>query len=260
MTDRVCIGFYGFVRDNLPSVEDVTAFLLKIDPTRSTVFDVYISYPILKNETDEFIDSDSKQYVTDCELICPFRNTQSIVTNIRSVLYNYNSPDFINKSRMLGFPDKTSINIYPYRILSLFYGLSILSQFIQESTSIPYKAYIFTRLDKIAFVESVALSDIEDTICKCLSTSNPEVVDKYFMVFGKNAVNALCNLYEYSAYNYSTDDTILTTEKMLYSFLSQQETLILEEQNVAVLSSLHKNSYGSNYEYFDHVLSTCPMI
>ena len=62
-SNRVCVGMYGFIRDCIPKYIDITNFLMMLDPTKDTIFDVFIVCPYLKFETDEFVEEKKRLFL-----------------------------------------------------------------------------------------------------------------------------------------------------------------------------------------------------
>ena len=259
-SNRVCVGMYGFIRDCIPKYIDITNFLMMLDPTQDTIFDVFIVCPYLKFETDEFVEEKKdSSYIQSDEIVSCFINDESIQVNIRTFFYDYNSEYFITKSRKLGFPDKTSLNKFPYRIFSMFESISILCDCILQNSDIDYKYFILSRLDKIPLIYNVSFDTsltLLDNEFIGLKSSSFDEIQRCCMLTGKDGLKTLVYLIEYTGYSEIKDDKFISAEYLMFYYLMNQThyQLDVKTQDYIQLKESHLG-YCNNIEYFDSVIS-----
>lgn len=197
---KIAIGFYGFIRTSITK-EDVINFMT-LFPSDST-FDVYFNFPNKLREFDEE-SFDKKKIIKELSEIFNVPNMNIVRINI----YDYNSFVFINKSQQLNFPyhtkliDKRLCN-YPFRIMSLHYGISNISELILLENK-EYDMVVLTRLDVFYAIKS--MGDCIDKINKKnifiwknyeYNWLNTIVAEDVIFISSMLGINVLSNMYNY---------------------------------------------------------------
>lgn len=136
----VAVGFFGFVR-NMITPELWQRFERLLAP--NTQLEVFICSPHLMKEND------SDHVVNEAQLRQIFGKHK-----VHVQLYSYDASTFVQKSDELGYPDFNQVwQYYPFRIVSLHYGISQLSQMILRSPT-HFDVHLLTRLDMLNRIDS----------------------------------------------------------------------------------------------------------
>lgn len=219
---RIALGYYGFIRTSITK-ENVINFM-NLFPNDST-FDLYFNFPNKLKEFDE--DSfDKKKIIKELTDIFNVPNMNIIRINI----YEYDSFVFINKSQQLNFPyhtyllDKRICN-YPFRIMSLHYGISNLAKLILLENK-EYDMVVLTRLDVFYAIKSMGI---------CI-----DKINKKNIFIWKN--------YEYNWMNFSlAEDVIFVSSMYGTDILSNMYNYIYEENNLYIHDLYNYEAFSSEY-------------
>ena len=160
---NLCIGFFGFIRTNVPTTDEINLFLNNIMKNIKCKKVINIDIYIYSYNSDEF----NENQIEDDLLILLKKNfiNCTYINNVNIKILEYNICKFIKKM----YENKLNFivnNLITYRILSLIYSITELSKFINNS-GIIYDHYILTRLDLFLKIESIGNFDthnIKNTI------------------------------------------------------------------------------------------------
>ena len=200
---KIAIGIFGFIRDNIYDNNWLKFFELLKDGDIKV--DIYVSTPNILNEFEG--DMVNFEYIKETLLKNP------IVENVFIIPYKYEPQVFINKSKELNLPYKTHDNLYPYRIISLFFSISNASTEILQS-NIKYDFHILTRFDMLKLIYQIG-TDFEiykekSAIYGYRRGVTSQIEDR-FIITGDVGLSKLSKLYE----------TYHTIENIRTSFLSE---------------------------------------
>ena len=219
---RIALGYYGFIRTSITK-ENVINFM-NLFPTDST-FDLYFNFPNKLKEFDE--DSfDKKKIIKELSEIFNVPNMNLVRINI----YEYDSFTFINKSQQLNLPYHTKLIEkrwcnYPFRIMSLHYGISNLAKLILLENK-EYDMVVLTRLDVFYAIKSMGI---------CI-----DKINKKNIFIWKN--------YEYNWMNFSlAEDVIFVSSMYGTDILSNMYNYIYEENNLYIHDLYNYEAFSSEY-------------
>jgi hypothetical protein len=219
---RIALGYYGFIRTSITK-ENVINFM-NLFPTDST-FDLYFNFPNKLKEFDE--DSfDKKKIIKELSEIFNVPNMNLVRINI----YDYDSFTFINKSQQLNLPYHTKLIEkrwcnYPFRIMSLHYGISNLAKLILLENK-EYDMVVLTRLDVFYAIKSMGV---------CI-----DKINKKNIFIWKN--------YEYNWMNFSlAEDVIFVSSMYGTNILSNMYNYIYEENNLYIHDLYNYEAFSSEY-------------
>ena len=219
---RIALGYYGFIRTSITK-ENVINFM-NLFPNDST-FDLYFNFPNKLKEFDE--DSfDKKKIIKELSEIFNVPNMNLVRINI----YEYDSFTFINKSQQLNLPYHTKLIEkrwcnYPFRIMSLHYGISNLAKLILLENK-EYDMVVLTRLDVFYAIKSMGI---------CI-----DKINKKNIFIWKN--------YEYNWMNFSlAEDVIFVSSMYGTDILSNMYNYIYEENNLYIHDLYNYEAFSSEY-------------
>lgn len=245
---KICLGFYGFIRTNITH-ENVTLFLNTL-PSNS-VIDIYIYTP---NRINEF-DSETITKNVVIEYTNTFKNIPQI-KNIFIEVYDYDPIIFILKSQEYNLPFKNVYNnIYPFRILSLHYSMSMLCGFIKDN-GILYDTNIIKRLDLFSSIKSFGnclhvMIDSIAYIWRTIPYESKDDAEDRIIIGSHSIINAISHLYNNSIYNiYHTDPYNFTSERIIGSYLKLFKDIVLINQsniNIGLPPTLN-DKYTNEFE------------
>jgi hypothetical protein len=197
---------------------------MNLFPTDST-FDLYFNFPNKLKEFDE--DSfDKKKIIKELSEIFNVPNMNLVRINI----YDYDSFTFINKSQQLNLPYHTKLIEkrwcnYPFRIMSLHYGISNLAKLILLENK-EYDMVVLTRLDVFYAIKSMGI---------CI-----DKINKKNIFIWKN--------YEYNWMNFSlAEDVIFVSSMYGTNILSNMYNYIYEENNLYIHDLYNYEAFSSEY-------------
>ena len=219
---RIALGYYGFIRTSITK-ENVINFM-NLFPNDST-FDLYFNFPNKLKEFDE--DSfDKKKIIKELSEIFNVPNMNLVRINI----YEYDSFTFINKSQQLNLPYHTKLIEkrwcnYPFRIMSLHYGISNLAKLILLENK-EYDMVVLTLLDEFYAIKSMGI---------CI-----DKINKKNIFIWKN--------YEYNWMNFSlAEDVIFVSSMYGTDILSNMYNYIYEENNLYIHDLYNYEAFSSEY-------------
>lgn len=238
---KVAIGIFGFIRENIYDNEWLKFFEMFKD--KDLKIDIYVCTPNILHEFEN--DVVNFEYIKDTLLKNP------IIENVFIKDYKYDPQVFINKSKELNLVCKTSDNLYPYRIISLFSSISNVSKEILNS-NIEYDFYILTRFDMLKLIYSIGTDyEIykEKSSIYGYSVLHNFIEDR-IIITGELGLTKLSNLYE----TYHTIENIRNTqfisEHILRTYLLQftPELNIYYNRNVSIGTGNIHIKYTSEFE------------
>lgn len=137
----VALGFFGFVR-HMVTQDDFHRFQRLLPP--NTYLEIFICTPHLMKENEP------EHCVDETQLRRVFGEHK-----VHMQTYPYDASTFIQKCDDLGYPDFNEVmQYYPFRIVSLHYGLSELSEMILGSVK-KFDVHLLTRLDMLNQIDSL---------------------------------------------------------------------------------------------------------
>jgi len=245
---KICLGFYGFIRTNITH-ENVILFLNTLPA--NAIIDIYIYTPNMFNEFDSEIITQN----AIIEYVNVFQNIPQI-KNIFIKVYEYDPLIFILKSQEYNLPFKNAYNnIYPFRILSLHYSMSMLCSFI-KGNSILYDTYIITRFDIFPSIKSfgncihVMVENIA-YIWRTIPYESKDDAEDRIIIGSHNVIDAISNLYNNNIYNiYHTDPCHFISERIIGAYLKLFKDIVLMNQsNINIgLSPMLAVKYTNKFE------------
>ena len=216
---KILLGFFGFIR-KLITVDEIINFK-KLIPSNATI-EVCINCP---NKINEF----SNDNISD-ETIQSLRNifSSSDIKIADFTIFEYTPQKYVSKAKSKNFPFQTeSVKLYPFRIFSLFDGISTLCQnMINQSI---YDVYILTRFDLLKDIHSLGncIINTNDTNIHIWRTSpycSITDADDRLIISSFYGIKILTQLYNFiDVLDY--DDTTFWTEKIMGKFLITHEDL-----------------------------------
>lgn len=256
---NICLGFFGFTRQLIN--HEMFINFIKLLPNGSNI-DIFISCPSKLDEIqtgDEINDVEFKTHMANVFKDCPvFINT-----------YKYNPHDYIQKTRILEIPDYiTTKRIYSFRILSLHFSISLLSNIIYDYTIKENKNYdkiILTRFDIFPTIESFGdclTQTLEPTIHiwrTCPYKSSTDAEDRVIItnILGLEKIRNLYTIYDnlncYRTFSISNND--FYSEHIIGTYLKSFDNIVLLPQdNIRVGLSSYRNVKYSNDEHFKKLI------
>jgi hypothetical protein len=230
---KIALGIYGFVRIDIFKNEWLK--ILELFKDKDIIIDFYICTPTIIGEFDN--SEVNFEYIKNTLL------KNKIVNNVFIKEYEYNSNKFIKRSKELNYEFKTSDNLYPYRILSLFYSISNVSKEIIES-NVEYDFIILTRFDMLNLINSIGndINKYREKSSMYILACNYTGAEDRFIISQKEGLIKLSNFYE--TYNdIINKNTKLISEYMLYDYLNhynneiklyQQSDIIMDRVDISI--------------------------
>lgn len=245
---KVCLGFYGFIRTNITH-ENVISFLNLLPP--ASEIDLYVYIPNRFNEFDsETMTNDSiKSYL---DVFCKI----SQIKNVFFKCYDYDPQIFILKSKEYNLPFKNMYNnIYPFRIISLHYSISMLCEFIQNF-GILYDTNIITRFDIFASIKSLGncintMTNNVAYIWRTIPYQSKDDAEDRIIICSQSIISALSHLYNSNVYNTYHDDPLnFTSERIIGKYLKLfKDAILMEQTDINIgLSPVLANKYTMQFE------------
>ena len=227
---KICLGFYGFIRTHITR-ENVILFLNTLPSNR--VIDIYISTPNRFNEFDS-------ETITE-NIIIEYTNVFKNIPQIKNIfikVYEYDPRIFILKSQEYNLPFKNVYNnIYPFRILSCHYSMSMLCSFIKDN-GILYDTNIITRFDIFSSIKSFGncvhvMTENIGYIWRTIPYESKDDAEDRIIIGSHSIINAISHLYNNNIYNiYHTEDPYnFTIERILGSYLKLFKDIVLLDQS-----------------------------
>ncbi len=252
---NVIIAFFGFIR-NIIEINEVNKFI-SLFPANTT-FQVVVFSP---NKIDEF-DKSSMKYETMYKIRDIFLQHDQIKT-IDFHYYKYSPYPFIKKAIDLALPQKTMYHLYPYRILSLHFGISGLCKMIMKENYV-FDYAVLTRFDIFGSIDSLGdtnrFTEKNSVYIWRLQQTNlwneiPVVIRGYaedlLFISSKEGINHMQNLFD-------SEDKLLPegisqkemiSEKIIGKFLSAEKNLILYPlSDIIYKKPANKNKYSPEFE------------
>jgi hypothetical protein len=186
--------------------------------------------------------------------------------------FSYNPSDYIKKTKMLEIPHYISNRKHwAFRILSMHYGLSLLSKLIYDHIIKEKKVYdtiILTRFDIFPSIKSFGccLTETKETrvylwrTCPYVSFTDAEDRLLILNMRGLEKLKSLYNIYDnLDSYNkFSIDTKDFYSEHILGKYFSSfNDLLILPQTKIIIGISPYINVKSSNYEYFTKLIKDC---
>jgi len=259
---NICLGFFGFARQLI--THEMFLHFTKLLPIGSNI-DIFISCPSKLDEIqtgDEINEVEFKTHMANVFQDCP------VFINF----YKYTPCDYIKKTRMLEIPDYiTTKRIYSFRILSLHYSISLLSNMIYDYTIKENKKYdkiILTRFDIFPSIQSLGIcltQTLEPTIHiwrTCPYKSSTDAEDRIIImnILGLEKVKNLYNIYDTLNYyrEFDINNNDFYSEHIIGKYLkSFNDIVVLPQENISIgLSSFIDIKYNNN-EYFKKLIDKC---
>jgi hypothetical protein len=248
---RICIGFFGFIRNPLNMI-DFNRFR-DLLPNKY-ILDVIISCPNKINEYD-----------TDVITLETMNQLSAFnECNVYIDLYDYDPIVFIKRVRDIGLPDYTT---FPsYRVCSQHFSISRLCKNIlkySQENHIEYDHIILTRMDILPGVKSLGnlLEQRHEHIIHIWRrypyVSNSDAEDR-IIISSIQGIHALCGLYD-SGLRHCCLYTPIVPEIILGKYLSLFNNLVLLPQDGIILE--HSPSISVKYSdrakhYLEELLKT----
>jgi hypothetical protein len=249
---RVCIGFFGFIRN--PIDHDVFTRFRKLLPD-ICIIDIVVSSPNKINEYDD----DNNTIDTNSEIV---ENMRSVFgnCNVYIDLYEYNPLIFIKRVRELGLSDYTD---YPtYRIFSQHFSLSRLCKHITQKNKPVYDTILLTRFDIFPSINSLGslLDQVrEDTIHiwrRVPYASDVDAEDR-IIISSMNGVHNLCDLYDGALIKDPNIYVRLIPEIILGKYLRTCNLRLLPQEGISFNASpsIHVKYSDTAKKYMEHLLT-----
>ena len=215
---RVCIGFFGFIRNPLNET-DFNRFRQLLP--ENCVIDIIISCPNKINEYDD--------HIINLDTINKLHSAFNSC-NVNIDLYEYDPVVFIKRVRELGLPDYTSFPIY--RIFSQHFSISRLCKNILKYSK-HYDTIILTRMDILPGVSSLGnLLEPHENVMY-LWRRYPYTSDIYaedrIIISSIDGVRTLSDLYDSGPKNVFIYED-LCPENILGKYLSSFNNLVILPQ------------------------------
>jgi len=248
---RICIGFFGFIRNPL-NIIDFNRFK-DLLPDKYMV-DIIISCPNKINEYD-----------TDVITLETMKQLSALnESNVYIDLYDYDPIVFIKRVRDIGLPDY--INFPSYRVFSQHFSISRLCKNIlkySQENHIEYDNIILTRMDILPGVKSLGnlLEQRNENIIHIWRrhpyVSNSDAEDR-IIISSIQGIRVLCDLYDSGPIHRCLYDPIVP-EIILGKYLSLFNNLVLLPQDGIILelspSISIKYSHSAKH-YLEQLLKT----